>query len=84
METWPKIQTRSANFSSPGKVLSHVADQRGVLPDPDKVSVVAEWPVPTTTKQLKAFSGSDWLLQALYFWFCKNCTSLEHTDDWYP
>lgn len=39
------------------KFLGHVADQKGVLPDPDKVSAVTDWPVPATAKQLKAFLG---------------------------
>lgn len=39
------------------KFLGHVVNQRGVLPDPDKVSAVTDWPVPTTAKQLKAFLG---------------------------
>ena len=39
------------------KFLGHVVDQRGVRPDPDKVSAVADWPPPTTAKELKAFLG---------------------------
>uniref|UniRef100_A0A668AQP4 Gypsy retrotransposon integrase-like protein 1 n=1 Tax=Myripristis murdjan TaxID=586833 RepID=A0A668AQP4_9TELE len=39
------------------KFLGHVVNQKGVLPDPEKVSAVTDWPVPTTAKQLKAFLG---------------------------
>lgn len=39
------------------KFLGHVVDQRGVLPNPNKVSAVTDWPVPATVKQLKAFLG---------------------------
>lgn len=39
------------------KFLGHVVDQRGVMPDPEKVSAVVDWPVPTTAKELKAFLG---------------------------
>jgi len=30
------------------KFLGHVVDQRGVRPDPDKISAVQEWPAPST------------------------------------
>lgn len=39
------------------KFLGHVVDQRGVRPDPEKISAVVDWPVPTTAKELKAFLG---------------------------
>lgn len=39
------------------KFLGHVVDTKGVQPDPEKVTAVTDWPVPTTAKQLKAFLG---------------------------
>ena len=39
------------------KFLGHIVDQKGVRPDPDKVSAVVDWPPPTTAKELKAFLG---------------------------
>ncbi len=39
------------------KFLGHVVDSTGVRPDPDKISAVLDWPVPTTIKQVRAFLG---------------------------
>lgn len=39
------------------KFLGHVVDQRGVRPDPDKISAVQDWPSPSTVKQVRAFLG---------------------------
>lgn len=39
------------------KFLGHVVDTTGVKPDPDKISAVVDWPVPTTVKQVRAFLG---------------------------
>lgn len=44
-------------FHQQVKFLGHVVDQKGVRPDPEKVSTVVDWPVPTTAKELKAFLG---------------------------
>lgn len=35
-------------FHQQVKFLGHVVDKQGVQPDPDKVSAVTDWPVPTT------------------------------------
>jgi len=37
--------------------LGHVVSKDGVETDPEKIKAVAEWPVPTTVKQLKSFIG---------------------------
>lgn len=39
------------------KFLGHIVDQNGIMPDPEKVSAVADWPTPTAAKELKAFLG---------------------------
>lgn len=39
------------------KFLGHVVDRNGVRPDPDKVSAVRDWPVPSTIRQVRAFLG---------------------------
>uniref|UniRef100_A0A3B3C1W6 Gypsy retrotransposon integrase-like protein 1 n=1 Tax=Oryzias melastigma TaxID=30732 RepID=A0A3B3C1W6_ORYME len=39
------------------KFLGHVVEQKGITPDPEKVSAVLNWPTPTTAKELKAFLG---------------------------
>lgn len=44
-------------FHEQVQFLGHVVDQRGVRPDPDKISAVVDWPAPTTAKELKAFLG---------------------------
>lgn len=44
-------------FHEQVKFLGHVVVQKGVRPDPEKVSTVVDWPVPTTAKELKAFLG---------------------------
>ena len=42
-----------------GKVeyLGHVVDSAGVRSDPAKVETVAQWPEPTTEKELQSFLG---------------------------
>jgi hypothetical protein len=37
--------------------LGHRLTTEGLLPDPDKVRAVKEFPVPTNTRQLKEFLG---------------------------
>lgn len=39
------------------KVLGHIVSQKGVSPDPDKLSAVAHFPQPTNAKQLRSFFG---------------------------
>jgi len=39
------------------KFLGHVVGRDGIAVDPAKVSVIKDWPVPTTVKQLQAFLG---------------------------
>lgn len=39
------------------KFLGHVVDRNGVSPDPDKISAVVDWPIPSTVRQVRAFLG---------------------------
>lgn len=39
------------------KYLGHVISEDGVTTDPEKVQTVAQWPVPTTVKELCSFLG---------------------------
>ena len=39
------------------KFLGHIVDEQGLRPDPDKVAVVKDWPVPTCLKELRSFLG---------------------------
>lgn len=38
-------------------ILGHVVSKHGILPDPDKLRAVAEFPKPTTVKELRSFVG---------------------------
>jgi hypothetical protein len=54
------------------KFLGHIVDEQGLRPDPDKVAVVKDWPVPTCLKELRSFwlcattSGS--LSEGMHMW----------------
>ncbi|WVZ86941.1 hypothetical protein U9M48_033652 [Paspalum notatum var. saurae] len=37
--------------------LGHILSQEGISTDPDKIKVVAEWPVPSNSKELRNFLG---------------------------
>lgn len=37
--------------------LGHIIAWDGVRPDPEKVSTVANWPIPSSTRQIRAFLG---------------------------
>lgn len=39
------------------RYLGHMIDRRGVRTDPDKTSAVANWPKPTTLRQVRQFLG---------------------------
>lgn len=39
------------------KFLGHVISKDGVLPDPDKISAIKEYPVPRSVKDVRAFLG---------------------------
>lgn len=37
--------------------LGHVVSSEGVMPDPEKIAVVENWPTPTTVKEVRSFLG---------------------------
>lgn len=37
--------------------LGHIITTEGIRPDPDKVSAVESWPIPTSMRQVRAFLG---------------------------
>jgi len=39
------------------KYLGHVIDRRGIRTDPEKTKAIAQWPTPTTVKQIRQFIG---------------------------
>ena len=44
-------------FKSRVKYLGHVVSQEGVSTDPDKITAIKDWPVPSNTKDLRSFLG---------------------------
>ena len=39
------------------KYCGHVVDKNGIMPDPDKVKVVVDWPTPADVHELRSFVG---------------------------
>lgn len=57
-ETGLKLKIEKCHFlQSEVKFLGHQVSSEGVHTDPDKISVVREWPVPNTPKELRSFLG---------------------------
>lgn len=58
---WPhglKLRLGKCNlFQQEVKFLGHVVDKNSVKPDPEKLSAVRDWPVPSTIGQVRAFLG---------------------------
>jgi len=53
-----KLKPSKCNFvQTEVKYLGHIVSENGIKTDPDKVSVVVNWPTPTTTKALQSFLG---------------------------
>jgi len=42
------------------KYLGHVIDRRGIRTDSEKTKAIAQWPTPTTVKQIRLFIGTSW------------------------
>ena len=49
--------SKSQLFCSEVSFLGHVISEKGVLPNPDNVQKLCDWPVPKTQKQVRAFLG---------------------------
>ncbi|KAL1256562.1 hypothetical protein QQF64_012107 [Cirrhinus molitorella] len=57
-DTGLKIKVEKCNFlQSEVRFLGHQVSAQGVSTDPDKVSAVKQWPVPSTLKELRSFLG---------------------------
>ena len=53
-----KLQLRKCSFfQSEVSYLGHIVSRDGIAADPTKVEKVANWPVPTTTKEVQQFLG---------------------------
>lgn len=37
--------------------LGHIISPQGVRPDPNKITIVVNWPIPVNVKQVQAFLG---------------------------
>ncbi len=62
-----KIKAEKCHFLQPEvRFLGHQMSAQGVGPDPDKLSAVVQWPVPSTVKQLRSFYRVFQLLPPIY------------------
>ena len=54
----PKLRPNKCTFSQRQiKYLGHIISSDGIMPDPEKVAAVREYPVPKSLKDLRAFLG---------------------------
>ena len=44
-------------FQKEIKFLGHVVSESGITTDPEKISAVRDWPIPTSAKQVRSFLG---------------------------
>ena len=44
-------------FKQQVKYLGHMVSKDGILPNPDKLTAVSDWPIPTTETELRGFLG---------------------------
>ena len=44
-------------FQASTRFLGYVVDQEGIQMDPDKVSAIRDWPLPTNVSELRSFLG---------------------------
>lgn len=57
-ETGLKVKIEKCHFlQAEVRFLGHQVSAQGVSTDPDKISAVREWPVPSTLKELRSFLG---------------------------
>ncbi|WVZ16214.1 hypothetical protein V8G54_009196 [Vigna mungo] len=55
--------------------LGHVVSSTGVCPDPSKIKVVIDWPIPSNLKSIRGFLG----LTGFYRHFVKGYASIAYT-----
>ena len=64
-----KLHSKKCHFAQPEVVyLGHVISSKGIRPDLRKVRAVANFPVPTSVKEVKRFLG----MASYYRWFVPN------------
>lgn len=57
-DTGLKVKVEKCHFLQPKvKFLGHEVSAQGISTDPDKISAVAKWPIPSTVKELRSFLG---------------------------
>ena len=61
---------KSFFFQSSVLFLGHILSKDGILPNPEKVSKVRDWPIPKTAKEVHSFLG----LASYYQWFIPQFT----------
>ena len=57
-ETGLKVKVEKCHFLQPEvRFLGHKVSAQGISTDPDKISSVKAWPIPSTVKELRSFLG---------------------------
>ena len=68
-----KLHPSKCNFAKREiRYLGHIVNSEGISPDPEKVTAIRTYPIPTNLKQLRAFLG----LSGYYRRFMKNYSKL--------
>lgn len=70
-----KVQLDKSEFACKTvKFLGHVITDKGIRPNPDKIEAIRKFPIPKTTKEIKAFTG----LIGYYRRFISNFAKIIH------
>ena len=58
MEFGISINAAKSAFLVPfGKLVGHIVSEKGIATDPNKVTLIASLPIPTTISEVKGFLG---------------------------